>query len=181
MHNNDITPATATTILEPPSPDLHRPDPEQVARAIAKRSFATLASVSPAGRPHVAGVLYEAVADRLYISTLRSSRKARNVAANGQVGVCIPIRRLPIGPPSTVQFQAVADVLAVDDPVISGLVADGHLASITGHGELELADGCFLRIEVPPRLLTYGLGMPLRSLIKDPLGASGIVDPAPAP
>ena len=188
MHINDTTittgqSATNTVLgsnIDPQPADLHRPDPERVVRAIAKRSFATLASVSPAGRPHVAGVLYEAVGDRLYVSTLRSSRKARNVAANGRVGVCIPIRRLPVGPPSSVQFQAAADVLAVDDPAISGLVAEGRLASITGHGELELADGCFLRIEMPQRMLTYGLGMPLRTLIKDPLGASGVVDPAPA-
>ena len=34
----------------------------------------------------------------------------------------------------------------------------------------------FLRIPVPPRLITYGLGMPLRQLITDPIGAGGVVD-----
>ncbi len=155
---------------------VYRPDPGRVAALISRRSFATLASVSPAGHPHVAGVLYAQVGDHLFVSTLRSSRKARNVDANGRVGVCIPIRRLPVGPPSTVQFQARADVLDTDDPAIAALVAEGLLASITSHGELELADGCFLRIEVPPRMLTYGLGMSLRTLVRDPLSAGGVVD-----
>ncbi|MDH3706074.1 MAG: pyridoxamine 5'-phosphate oxidase family protein [Acidimicrobiia bacterium] len=154
----------------------HRPDPERVHRAIEKRSFATLATASSAGRPHVAGVLYDLVDDVLYVNTLRTSRKARNVVANPRVAVVVPIRRLPVGPPSTVQFQADATVVALDDPEIQRLVADGHLGSITGHGELEMADGCFLRIPVPARLVTYGLGMPLRRLITDPMSAGGVVD-----
>lgn len=158
----------------------HRPDAAKVMRAITRRSFATLASASSAGRPHVAGVLYERVGSELFISTLLTSRKARNVAAGGRVGVSIPIRRLPVGPPSTVQFQAKADLLDVDDPVITGLVDDGHLGSITGHGELELSDGCFIRVAIPHRLPTYGLGMSLWKLIRDPLGAGGIVELGPS-
>jgi len=167
MHTTHPTPSPST---------IHRPDPDRVHRAIEKRSFATLSTASAAGRPHVAGVLFDAVDDVLYINTLRTSRKARNVLANPRVAVVVPIRRLPVGPPSTVQFQAKATVLALDDPQIQELVADGHLGSITGHGELEMADGCFLRIPVPDRLVTYGLGMPLRQLITDPMHAGGLVD-----
>ncbi len=167
---------TADTSETVPPGRVHRPEANDVLAAIGRRSFATLASVSPAGHPHVVGVLYESAGSELFVSTLRSSRKARNIAANGRVGVCIAIRRLPVGPPSTVQFQARAEVLDVDDPVITALVADGQLGSITGHGELDLPDGCFLRIELPQRLHTYGLGMSLWSLIRDPLGARGVVD-----
>jgi hypothetical protein len=156
-----------------PSPNLTEQD---VVRALDKRSFCTLASVSPAGRPHVAGVLYEAVGTTLYVSTLRSSRKARNVAANGHVGICVPVRRLPVGPPSSLQFQATADVLATDDPHITELAAAGELKGVTGHGELELPGGCFLRITPAHRVNTYGLGMPLRRLLKDPLHAAGVVE-----
>lgn len=155
---------------------LHRPDPTRVHRAIEKRAFATLATTSPAGRPHVAGVLFETVDNVLYVNTLLTSRKARNVLANPHVAVVVPIRRLPIGPPSTVQFQAGASVLDPDDPQIRHLVAGGHLKSITSHGELDIADGCFLRIPLPERLITYGLGMPIRRLIADPLSGGGVVD-----
>jgi len=154
----------------------YRPPPERVHEALRKRSFATLATTSPAGRPHVAGVLFELVDRSLYVSTLRTSRKARNVAANPHVAVCVPIRRLPVGPPATVQFQGRAEVLALDGSEITGLVAAGRLKSITGHGELELPEGCFLRISFGARLITYGLGMSIPKLIGDPLHAGGTVE-----
>ncbi len=146
-------------------------------RAIAKRSYATLATTSNAGRPHVAGVLYEYVDDALYVSTLRTSRKARNVAANPYAAVVVPIRRVPVGaPPSAVQFQGRAELLDAEGPEITTLVAAGRLGSITGHGELDLPEGCFIRVEVPARVHTYGLGMSLMTLVRDPLGAAGVVE-----
>lgn len=153
-----------------------RPNPAKVLRAIRKRSFATLSTTSQADRPHAAGVLYEAVGTTLYVNTLRTSRKARNVASNPHVAVCIPIRRLPVGPPSTVQFQGTAEVLDLDDPDVISLVEAGQLKSITGHGELDEPDGCFLRITPNRKLITYGLGMSLPSLIRDPLNAGGSIE-----
>lgn len=153
-----------------------RPDPLAVTRAIAKRSYCTLATVSDAGVPHVAGVIYAAVGPHLYVSTMRNSRKARNIAATGRAAVCIPIRRLPVGPPSAVQFQATAEVLDTDDPEIARLASDGSLKAITGHGELTLDGGCFVQIDLPKRLVTYGLGLSLLRLIRDPLNAAGSVE-----
>jgi hypothetical protein len=162
-------------------------DPGFARRAIERRAFATLATASPAGAPHVAGVLYEAVAARpgdagagvvLYVSTPIGSRKARNVAADPRVAVCIPVRRLPVGPPSSIQFQGRAEVLALDDPDVTRLAAAGELKAITSHGELELDGGCFLRITPSRRVHTYGLGLSLRALLRDPLAAGGLVDPA---
>ena len=151
------------------------PPPDKVRKALTKRSFATLATTSAAGRPHVAGVLYEFFGDTntMILNTLRTSRKARNIAANPHVAVCVPVRRLPVGPPSSVQFQATAELLANDHPDIVALVNAGSLKSLTSHGELDLVDGCFVRINFGPRVLTYGLGMPLRTLIADPLAAGG--------
>lgn len=151
------------------------PDLSRVRRAIARRSFCTLATASATNQPHVAGVLYVTDGDTLYVSTRRPSRKARNVAENPSVFVCIPVRRLPLGPPSTVQFSATAALLAPTDPDILRLVAAGALRAITGHGELDLPDGCFLRITPSATLHTYGLGLPLRQLIRDPLHAGGHV------
>ena len=67
---------------------------------IGRRTVAHLATVSAAGRPHSAAVLYAAVGSTLYVSTDTGSRKARNIGANPFVGVSIPVRRLPFGPPS---------------------------------------------------------------------------------
>lgn len=160
-------------------PRLHRPDPDRVMEAIDTRSYCVLATVSPAGRPHAAGVLYELVGERMYVSTIDRSRKARNVAHAGHVGVVVPVRRIPAGgPPSAVQFQAEATILPADDPEIRRLAERGELSSIVGHGELDLPGGSFIRIEVPQRLHTYGLGMSLLELIRDPLGGAGLVERA---
>jgi hypothetical protein len=153
-----------------------RPRLEQVVRAIARRSFATLGTSSTRGRPHVAGVLYAAVDTTLFVHSSRTTRKVRNIAENPRVFVCIPVRRLPVGPPSSVQFEAMADIVAMDDPAIVALVKAGRLKNITGHGELDLPEGCFLRISPAPRINTYGLGMSLWQLLRDPLNAGGSVE-----
>lgn len=154
----------------------HHPDPSRILKAIAKRSMCTLGTVSPAGRPHVAAVIYQLVDDRLYISTTSTSRKARNLADHPHVAVAIPVRRLPFGaPPSTIQFQATATLLATDDHEITTLVSDRQLDAISGHGELDLPDGCFIRIDLPRRLHTYGLGMSMMELARHPLDGRGEV------
>ena len=147
-------------------------DDQQVARtlrAIQRRSFAILATVSEAGYPHAAGVAYCAVGTTLYVNTMRSSRKARNVAAHERVGIVIPVRRVPVGPPFTVQFQGRATLLATDDPEIRDHLAHGRLGKITAHGELDEPDGCFVRIEPERRIHTYGIGVPILALARDPL------------
>ena len=153
-----------------------RPDPDRVLKALGRRSFATLATASTVGRPHVSGILYAWADGNLYVSTLRSSRKARNIEHRPEVAVTVPVRRLPVGPPSTIQFQGTATVLDVDSPEIQSLATAGRIKAITGHGELELDGGCFLRITPGRRLITYGLGMSLWRLIRDPLTAGGMVE-----
>jgi general stress protein 26 len=155
----------------------YTPALEQVARAVGRRSFCMLATASPSGRPHVSGVLYQAIGTTLYVNMSRDSRKARNIADNPHVAVSIPIRRLPLGgPPSTVQFQGRAEILGFDDPHIVRLLEARELGKITSHGELDYPDGCFVRVTPQRRLTTYGLGMSLVTLIRDPLHAGGTVE-----
>jgi hypothetical protein len=162
------------------APVLFHPDPTKVRRAIAKRSYCVLSTTSEAGRPHAAGVLYALVGDTLWASTDTDSRKARNIAASGRVGVVIPVRRVPVGPPSCVQFQTTATVVPPDDPALRAEIAAGRLKAITSHGELDLPDACFLRIDLPSRVLTYGLGMSLVKLMREPLAAAGTAELAAA-
>ncbi len=145
-----------------------------IAKLLAKRSFCTLATTSPSGYPHAAGVIYSYVDGVLYVSTTRSSRKARNLISNDKVFVCVPVRRMPFGPPpSQIQFSSTATILPNDHPEITELASKGLIKSITSHGELDLPDVCFVRIDFPKTYLTYGLGMSLRQLAKDPLNAAG--------
>jgi hypothetical protein len=160
-----------------PEPTHYSPDLDNVVKAVTRRSFCMLATVSPSGRPHVAGVLYQAIGTTLYVNMSRDGRKARNIADNPYVAVSIPIRRLPVGgPPSTVQFQGRAEILGFDAPDVVRMVAAGELKNITSHGELDHPDGCFVRITPLRRITTYGLGMPLLKLIRDPLHAGGTVE-----
>ena len=159
-----------------PTPSIFHPDPSAIRRAIERRSVATLATVSAIGRPHAATVLYQCVGDALFVSTYRESRKARNIADLGVAAVTIAVRRLPIGPPASIQFQSSASVLANDDPEIIRLATAGRLDGITAHGEMNRNGACILRLTLPARVVTYALGMSLWRAIRNPLDAAGEVD-----
>lgn len=161
------TPQTAASVTtdDPADRRLRR----RILNRLDRSSFCTLATTSPAGHSHVAGVVYESVDRTLWVHTTRSSRKARSIAANPAVGVCVPFRRLPLGPPFTIHFQASAALVAMDDPRIGDLLAAGKLGSIAGHGALELPDGCFVAITPTGPIHSYGPGARLIDLIRDPL------------
>ena len=154
-----------------------QPDPTLgpiVRKAVADRTFANLATASATGRAHVAGVLYALAEGSLWISTLRSSRKARNVAENPAVAVTVPVRRLPVGPPATVAVQGRGTIVPLDDPRLRRLAASGALKAVTSHGELDLDGGCFIEVQLPARVPAYGLGMPLLRFLRDPLAAGRV-------
>jgi general stress protein 26 len=147
-----------------------------VADIIARNSFCTLATSSADNRPHVAGVLYALVGRDLYVNTDTTSRKARNIAENQRVAVCIPVQVDPQAPPFTASLQGTAAVLQNDDPEIAGMVADGSLAAVTSHGELERPGTCFVKISPGRRVATYGIGVSEEELAADPLSAFGSVE-----
>ena len=157
-----ITPSTGPSADDP----AHA---RRILRTIAKRSFMTLATVSPAGRPHAAGVVYDTVGTSLWFHTMTASRKARNIAANPHVGVTIPFRRLPAGPPFTIHFQATAHLVAMDDPAVTALIDRGELKAVSGHGALEMADAAFVEVVPTGAIHSYGPGARTIDLIRDPL------------
>jgi general stress protein 26 len=146
-----------------------------IRRAVARHSFCVLATSSARNRPHAAGLLYAAVDLTLYVLVSEDSVKVRNVRANPEVAVTIPVRKYPMGPPMAVQFQGRAEVVPVDDPQIRELLAAGRLKRVTGLGALAKPGVCFLRISPGRRVLSYGLGVPLRTLLRDvSAGARGV-------
>ena len=64
-------------------------------------------------------------------------------------------------------------MLAVDDPEVRRLVGTGDLKAITSHGEMEIPDGCFVRITPGRTIHTYALGMSLWSVLRNPLASAG--------
>jgi pyridoxine/pyridoxamine 5'-phosphate oxidase len=147
-----------------------------VTKALDKQSFMSLATASPAGHPHVAGVLFAAVDGSLYVNTNVKSRKARNIDANPNVAASIAVRRLPVGPPATIMFQGRAEIVDRDDPAVLALLRDGRLKAITSHGELDDPDNWFVKIVPAGRVHTFGIGVPLRTLVRRPLETFGAVD-----
>ena len=150
------------------SPTIQHTDQKQlrkVRKVIDSKTIATLATVSPAGRPHVAGVLYEAAGGALWVHTMRS----RSIAANPRVAVVIPFRKLPAGPPYTVQFQGTARLVSMNDPEVIDLIDAGELKTVSAHGALDEPDGVFVRIVPNATVHSYGLGANPIDLIRDPL------------
>lgn len=143
----------------------------RILATIAKKSFCTLATTSPAGRAHVAGVVYESVDATLWVHSLRTSHKVRNLADDTHVAVCIPFRRLPAGPPFTIHFQATGEVVAMDHPSARRLLEQGKLRSITGHGALEMDQGCFITIRPHGTIHSFGPGARALDLIRDPINS----------
>ena len=84
--------------------------------------------------------------------------------------MCIPFRRLPVGPPFTIHFQATAELVADDSDEVEDLLARGHLRSLTGHGELDLPDGCFVRLTPTGNVHSFGPGAKVLDLARDPIG-----------
>ena len=158
----------ATTAPAPPQAKKHSPSPEAIKREIVRRSFCTLATADADGAPHAVGVNYAFVDGHLYLATSPLSKKVRNIRQNPRVAVFIPVRKYPMGPPWSIQFQGMATVLSRDDPEIVGLLKAGKLKNITRFGLLEKnPDGCFLKVEPARKIHTYGLGIPLLTVLRD--------------
>jgi len=147
-----------------------------VRRTVAQKPFATLATSSASHWTLVAGVLYVEGDGALYVTTSRSSAKVRHIRENPRVAVCIPVQSYPLFPPFCVQFQGHAMLHAPDDPAIAPMLASGRLKKITSHGELDDPNTCLVRIPLPRRVATYGLGVPIRTLLRDPLAAARVVE-----
>ena len=60
----------------------------------------------------------------------------------------------------------------MEDPAIVNLLRAGRLKKITSHGELDDAGTCFLSIAPDEKVFTYGIGVPLRTLLRDPTHAN---------
>jgi len=140
-------------------------------KAIAKHSFCTLATSSSSNVPHVVGVRYVVIDGALYITMFDDSVKVRNIRDNPRVAVCIPARKLPMFPPFAVQFQGRADMLPNDDPEIVRLYEAGAFKRIISKNDFENPHSWFARIAPSRRVSTYGLGVPLLQIVREPTSA----------
>lgn len=137
---------------------------------IGATSFAVLCHVTPSGEPRSSGIVYAVSGRRLYAAVAPDSWKARHIAADGHVSVTVPVQRgrflalfMPL-PPATISFIAAADVHPPDSPTTDHILR--QLGSLVPH----VRRGTVSVIEIVPEgtFLTYGVGIPLRSM-RDPV------------
>ena len=169
----------STASISPPQRTA--PDPRhtgRIAKALGRLTFATLATVSPAGNPHSAGVIYVWADGSMWVHTMRTSRKGRNIEQQARIAVTVPYRRLPAGPPFTLHFQARAELVEMDDASVRPLLDGGKLKLIAGHSALDEPDGVFVRIAPTGRIHSYGPGARTIDLICDPLHSGAGSAPA---
>jgi hypothetical protein len=179
MTNTTETAPETNTVPETTAGDIDQ-QARIIAKALRTNSFATLATVSPKGRSHCAGVVYDFVDGALWIHTMGDGRKGRNIAHNGHVGVCVPYRRLPVGPPYTLHFQGVAELVPLDDPDALSHYQAGRLDTISGHGAMEMTGACFVRITPTGTIHSFGPGVPILDLARNPLQTGARSAPAAA-
>ena len=161
---------------------------EAVERALRRRTFATLTTVTDAGRPHATGVVYAVSPPGeplgLYVTTNARNRKIANLRANGEVAVVIPLpRRLRWLPPACVQFQGSAEILdGTDEDALRAFRANWFGRKILRIEHRIVASGgrlCFIHIRPDPVVFTYGFGMSLLALRRHAgAGAGRIAIPA---
>ncbi len=138
-----------------------------VLRTMRRQHFAVLSTSDTAGHPASAGVTYGLTpsGQAMYVMTRRHLQKARNIAANPEVSLVIPVpRRLlwPV-PPATMQLRGRAQILDWTDAeareVFSGFLLGRQILTsyqeLHGRGESRI---CFLRIDLDPLIRTYLVG-----------------------
>jgi len=164
-----MTAPTETTSIKRPKDADAASLAKKVRKEIVRRSFCTLATADADGAPHAVGINYAFVDGHLYLATGRLTKKVRNIRQNPRVAVYIAIRKYPMGPPWSIQFQGMATVLSHDDPEIAGLRKAGKLKNITRFGVMEKvgSDGCFLKVKPARKIHTYGLGIPILTVLRD--------------
>lgn len=145
---------------------------DSVVKALRKRDFAVLSTVSGDGRPYAAGINYgvslPGAPFGIYLMTRRHLKKARNIAENPDVSLVVPLTRrlLWFLPPPTIHFQGKAEILDWKDEAgtrtfesfFMGRQILRKYEEASGRGETRI---CFVRVTPNEEISTYMVGYPV--------------------
>ena len=155
---------------------------EQVWRAVARASFAVLSHVTPGGEPRSSGVVYKASGRRLVVAVAPGSWKARHIAADGRVAMTVLVRRggilslvAPI-PPATISFHGTAVVYPAGSPQARSML--DQLGSLVPAERR--ASACVIEIIPVGAFRTFGIGVPLRTMLDPPAAQARVPVALPA-
>lgn len=146
---------------------------EQVEAAVRRKTFGVFTTIDPNGRPHSTGVLYGVAPPTspfaLFVLTLAGYVKVRNVHANPNTSLVVtfPHRVLSFVPASCATFRGRTEVVAATDP--DGLWAFRQQRILRDNlAVLDRLDepAVFLKLIPDPKVLCYGVGIPLRQMRK---------------
>lgn len=140
-----------------------------VLNELKRRNFGVISTVTKDGRCHSTGITYAVSLIEgpleIYVMSRRKNRKVRNIMANPNVSVVVPLTRrlLTFLPPPCIQFQGKAEILDwKDEAGVRTFKVSYVNRTILGMYEKLYQRGergiCFLRITPDKVIFTYGLG-----------------------
>ena len=160
---------------------------DSVVKELRKSSFGVLGTVTKEGGSQSVGVVYGVSLPgdpfEIYVMTRRHLQKVRNIAANPNVSLVVPLPRrlLWFLPPPCIQVQGEAEILDWKDEAgtktfeaffMGRQILRKYEASYR-HGETRT---CFLRITPGPEISTYMVGYPVWEMSKRMESGSGKVE-----
>lgn len=146
----------------------------KIIKKIRKNKFGFLGTVTPEGRPHVAGVMYalsppgEKIS--LYIMTGTDVKKTKNIRKNPNITFAIPFPHYIIrfAPDFCIQFQGKAEILPFNDPKAQDAFNQKRLMRrMLKKISLDTQDEIIIRIIPDKKIHGFGLGISLFKLLKN--------------
>ena len=141
---------------------------------LRRKTFGVLSTISRDGSSQTTGILYAVsppgAAFRLYLITVRSYLKARNIARNPQISFLVPYPHalLPFVPASCISFSATAEILPPDDLEGREAFTANRILRMNLAEANAMADGIFLRIRPKRSVHCYGIGFGLMTIARNP-------------
>ena len=140
---------------------------DQVWEELERQLFAVVGMVTASGQARTAGIVYVVRDRNLYFTTSRDAWKAKHIAKNPRVSLTVTIpKRIPLMPwigipAATITFQGEASIHRLED-------VDSEIhETLTRDLEVDaafIADACVIRVRPEGHFLTYGVGVPLRTM-----------------
>ncbi len=142
---------------------------------IGKQAFCVVGFVTRRGEARTAGVVYTVRGRTIYFGTETAAWKTRHLEQNPSISMTVPVHtwasRIPgiAIPPATITFSGAARVLSREE--VAPDVAEELIGKLEPRDEL-LAASSYVEITPAGDFVTYGVGVPLRTMLR-PMDAGG--------
>ncbi|WP_234787776.1 MULTISPECIES: pyridoxamine 5'-phosphate oxidase family protein [Mycolicibacterium] len=155
---------------------------DEIDRAVRRRTFGTLSTMDRRGAPHATAVIYAVSPPdqplTLFVTTRSTTAKVHHIRKHPEVAFVIPVpHRLPVFPPSAVQFQGLATILEANDTAAIGAFQKSwfHRRILAAEQRIVSQGGqmCFIAIQPNKTIFSYGIGLSALDILRQPRQAAG--------